>query len=470
MNFVNGKAENVKIAYVGGGSRGWAWSLMSDLAASKKISGDVYLYDIDYEAAKRNEAIGEKFNECENAKARWNYHASETIDDALRAADFVVISILPATFDEMESDVHAPEKYGIYQPVGDTTGPGGVVRALRTLPMFEYIAKKVEENCPNAWVINYTNPMTLCVAALYRAFPKIKAFGCCHEVFGTQNLLVKALFDIEGIKCADRRDIKVNVVGVNHFTWLTEAKYQNIDIFPIYKKFCEKYVENGYMDPNQFHKWDEDGSNVWQHRHKVKMDLFLRYGYIAAAGDRHLAEFCPGKWYLNSVDEVRKTWYFNLTPVSYRKEDLKNRLAKSDAYYNGTQAVSIKDTGEEGVMMMEALLGLGDMVTNVNIPNVGQIPNLPLGAVVETNATFRTNEVLPVMAGNLPTSIYPLISRILGNQEIILEAVFTRNLDLAFEAFANDPLVTIEREDARVLFDEMIKNTKEYLKMYNVQK
>ena len=163
MNYKNNKAENVKIAYIGGGSRGWAWGLMSDLAAADDISGTVYLYDIDHEAAKNNEIIGEKFKNAEGAKSVWKYKAVETIGEALTGADFVVISILPGTFDEMESDVHAPEKYGIYQSVGDSSGPGGIVRAMRTLPMFEEIALAVKEYCPDAWVINYTNPMTLCL-------------------------------------------------------------------------------------------------------------------------------------------------------------------------------------------------------------------------------------------------------------------------------------------------------------------
>ncbi|MBE6635008.1 MAG: alpha-glucosidase/alpha-galactosidase [Ruminococcaceae bacterium] len=469
MKFNRGKAEEVKIAYIGGGSRGWAWTLMTDLAGCDKMSGEVYLYDIDYDAAKRNEAIGARFNEAEGALSRWNYRASKTIDEALSGADFVIISILPGTFDEMESDVHTPEKYGIYQPVGDTTGPGGVIRALRTIPMFEYIAAKVEENCPRAWVINYTNPMSLCVGALYRTFPGIKAIGCCHEVFGTQKLLMTALDDILGIKCESRSEIKVNVVGVNHFTWLTEAKYRNIDLFPVYRAFCEKYRETGYVDlKDSFHKWDEDDSNVWKLKHKVKMDLFLRYGAIAAAGDRHLAEFCPGKWYLDSVEAVRKKWAFNLTPVSYRRLDLRNRLKKSDDYYEGRVKIKIGSTGEEGVMMLCALLGLGDLVTNVNIPNVGQIPNLPLGAIVETNAVMRADEVSPVMAGNLPVTVYPLVSRIVGEQEQILNAAVARDLDAAFAAFAVDPLVGIPLDDARALFDEMIENTKKYLGVYGI--
>ena len=121
------------------------------------------LYDIDHEAAQANEIIGNRFNSAIGAKSNWRYFASPSLSEALADADFVVISILPATFDEMESDVHTPERYGIYQSVGDTVGPGGIIRALRLLPMIEEIAKAIETDCPDAWVINYTNPMTATV-------------------------------------------------------------------------------------------------------------------------------------------------------------------------------------------------------------------------------------------------------------------------------------------------------------------
>jgi len=461
MNYINGKVENLKIAYIGGGSRGWAWGLMSDLASNEDMSGEVYLYDIDFEAAQANEIIGNKFNDCEGAKSKWKYIASKTPKEALSGADFVVISILPGTFDEMESDVHTPEKYGIYQPVGDTTGPGGIVRAMRTIPMFEEIANYIKEYCPNAWVINYTNPMTLCVKTLYRVFPKIKAFGCCHEVFGTQGLLGWAIEEFLGVK-AKRQDIKVNPVSVNHFTWLTSAKYQDIDLFPLYRKYCEKYADGLPANPD----------NNWMNNHfssaqKVKFDLFRRFGYIAAAGDRHLAEFCPGKWYLENPERVSEM-KFALTPVSWRKQDLQNRLDRSRRLLSGEEAPKINTTGEEGVQQIRALLGLCDLVTNVNIPNRGQIPNLPMGAVVETNAVFRTNELTPVCAGEIPTSIYPLVSKICAEQEAVSEAIANRDVDAIFEAFASDPLVTCSLSDARKMFDEMVENTKKYLTDYNL--
>lgn len=464
MKYVDNKAEDVKIAYIGGGSRGWAWGLMSDLASAGDISGSVDLYDIDFEAAKNNEIIGNKYNDAEGATSFWKYKAVKTIEEALTGADFVILSILPGTFDEMQSDVHTPEKYGIYQSVGDTSGPGGIIRAMRTVPMYEGFAENIKKYAPNAWVINYTNPMTLCVRTLYRIFPQIKAFGCCHEVFGTQELLMQALKNICGIEVKKRDEIKINPVSVNHFTWLTKAQYKNIDLFPIYKQFAEKFAEDGYTEG-----YDKNWmNNSFACSHKVKFDLFNRYGYIAAAGDRHLAEFCEGKWYLKDPETVKK-FGFGLTTVDWRKKDLKERLERSRKIRSGEEAVQIKNTGEEGVNQMRAILGLSDFVTNVNIPNIGQISNLPLGAVVETNAIFRADSVTPVMSGEIPKSIYPLVSRICGEQETVNEAIANRDVEAVFAAFVNDPLVTCSYDDARKLFEEMVNNTKEYLDSYDIK-
>lgn len=461
VRYVGNRAENVKIAYIGGGSRGWAWGLMSDLAAVEDMCGSVYLYDIDAEAARKNAVIGNRMADLEECCSPWQYHAAESLAEALKGADFVVISILPGTFDEMESDVHAPEAFGIYQSVGDTTGPGGLVRALRTIPMFEEIALAIRDNCPDAWVINYTNPMTVCVRALYRVFPGIKAFGCCHEVFGTQNFLAHVLKAELGTEGVAREEIKVNVVGVNHFTWITDARYKNVDLFPLYRKFALEHAGTGYSE-----KSDENWMNrYFDSREMVKMDLFLKFGVIGAAGDRHLAEFCPGSWYLKDPDTAH-SWGFTLTPVSWRKKDLAERLARSERLYTGEEKMEIRQTGEEGVQQMRALLGLRELVTNVNIPNRGQIPNLPLGAVVETNARFCAQSLRPVEAGMLPASIYPLVSRVCGNQELIVDAALARDTELAFRAFLMDPNMNLGLKDARLLYDRMLENTKKYLTMY----
>ncbi|MEG0902422.1 MAG: alpha-glucosidase/alpha-galactosidase, partial [Clostridia bacterium] len=157
---------DVQIAYIGGGSRGWAWSFMTDLALEKQLGGTIRLYDIDHQAAEQNALIGSRISARPDAVGKWRYLVADTLAQALTGADFVVISILPGTFEEMQVDVHAPERYGIYQSVGDTAGPGGLSRAMRTLPMYVTIAQAIKTYAPDAWVINYTNPMALCVRAL----------------------------------------------------------------------------------------------------------------------------------------------------------------------------------------------------------------------------------------------------------------------------------------------------------------
>ena len=158
MNDQQKKAQNLTIAYIGGGSRGWAWGFMMDLAMDADMCGTVRLYDIDRSAAERNEIIGNKISAHRDAVSRWRYEVSASLREALTGADFVVISILPATFEEMQSDVHLPERVGIYQPVGDTVGAGGFMRAMRTIPMYVEIGEAIRDFAPDAWVINSTPP------------------------------------------------------------------------------------------------------------------------------------------------------------------------------------------------------------------------------------------------------------------------------------------------------------------------
>ena len=463
MKYVGDKAKDVNITYIGGGSRGWAWELMHDLALEEKLSGNVKLYDIDLDAAKANEIIGNNLSKREEAVGKWNYHAYATLQDALKDADFVVISILPGTFDEMESDVHLPEKYGIYQAVGDTVGPGGMIRALRTVPMYVEIAEAIKQYAPDAWVINYTNPNTVCTRTLYKVFPEVKAFGCCHEVFGTQELLAQMLEPMEGIKDVKREEVVVNVLGINHFTWFDKASYKGMDLFPIYARFVDKYYEKGFVAKGEA----DDLGEYFRCGNRVKFDLFRRFGLIAAAGDRHLAEFFPA-WYLESPELVKK-WQFGLTPLTWRRQNLKELREKSAKLVNNETQMEIEASGEEGVAQMKALLGLEQLVTNINIPNAGQATGLPMGAVVESNGIMDKNSIRPVVSGRLPDNINGIMLGHIANQETIIEAAINKDPKLAFTAFINDNLTKkLSLKDAEDLFEEMLKNTKKYLKGWNL--
>ncbi|MDL2319398.1 alpha-glucosidase/alpha-galactosidase [Eubacteriales bacterium OttesenSCG-928-A19] len=459
MRYVDQNVKDLVIAYIGGGSRGWAWGFMMDLAMDSQMEGTVRLYDIDEKAAEKNRIIGEKISAHPDARAQWRYEVAPSLAEALRGADIVVISILPGTFAEMRSDVHQPEKYGVWQSVGDTVGPGGMIRALRTIPMFVEIAEAIRDFAPEAWVINYTNPMSVCMATLYEVFPGIRAFGCCHEVFGTQKLLAAMLADMCGIESVVRQDIKVNVLGINHFTWFDSASYQHMDLFPVFETFSRKYDAAGFLIPE-----DRDPlKKSFVCNHRVKFDLFRRYGLIAAAGDRHLAEFMPPVYYLKDPETV-EAWGFALTSVDWREDDLARRLARSDALVSGEEALALTPSGEEGHLLLKALLGLGDLVSNVNMPNRGQIANLPQGAIVETNALFRRGEIRPVSAGGIPDSILPLISRHVDNQRNTLHAALETDYRLVESTFLNDPqLACLSPIDGEQLLREMMRNTARYL-------
>lgn len=458
MKYQNNRVDDLQIAYIGGGSRGWAWTFMTDLAMEEAFSGTIRLYDIDNEAARANEIIGNRLKGRSDVVGKWDYVTVGSLKTALEGADFVVISILPKTFDEMEVDVHMPERLGIYQSVGDTVGPGGMMRAMRTIPMFEEIAEGIRVYCPKAWVINYTNPMSLCVKTLYHIFPQIKAFGCCHEVFGTQKVLADILQKELGIEKIARSDIHVNVLGINHFTWFDYASYKGIDIFPIYKNYIKEHFEEGYEEADV--NW---ANKSFACAHRVKMDLFNRFGLIAAAGDRHLAEFMPAEEYLKDPETVAE-WKFGLTTVKWRKEDLENRRRRSERLLKGEEEIELKSTGEEGILLIKALCGLGRVVSNVNIPNSGQIANLPKNAIVETNALFEKDCIRPIYAGELPEQVKTLIMPHVENHERVLRAALTEREkaeDILTEAFLCDPLVKgrVEEGEIRALVKDMMMGT-----------
>lgn len=461
MQYKDNKVNDIQIAYIGGGSRGWAWTFMTDLALDPDLKGTIRLYDIDGAAAKKNEVIGNRLMKQEGANGAWNFETRDSLQSVLTGCDFVVISILPGTFDEMDSDVHLPERLGIYQSVGDTAGPGGMVRALRTIPMFQEIAKAVRDYAPDAWVINYTNPMSLCVKTLYETFPAIKAFGCCHEVFGTQKVL-KEIYEKEtGDVVSDWHDILVNVVGINHFTWFTEASYKGVDLFPVYRNYIDRHFSEGYE--LEAENWLNANFRC---KHRVKMDLFRKYGWIAAAGDRHLAEFMPGDTYLRDPETV-KSWDFALTSVDWRKEDLRERLSRSDRLAEGTEKISLEPTGEEGILLIKALCGLTRFISNVNIPNYAhQIPNLPETAIVETNAVFSRDSIRPVYAGPIKEDVLALVKPHIENHERTYQAAIGCDRELLVTAFQNDPLVKGHHpsvEEIRRLVDDMVDNTMSYL-------
>ncbi|RPI61630.1 MAG: alpha-glucosidase/alpha-galactosidase [Planctomycetaceae bacterium] len=451
MKKINKDARKIKIAYIGGGSRGWAHNLMADLALCDKLTGEVALYDINLPMAQLNARWGKRVNDCPQSCSQWKYTVAKTLRQALKGADFVVASIQPGPIEMMGSDLEIPKKYGILHTVGDTVGPAGLCRALRSAIDYAEIASAVQAVCPDAWVINFTNPMTVCTRTLYKVFPNIKAFGCCHEVFSTQKRLVELVKEYTGQEIT-RQQVRVNVMGVNHFTWIDKAQYKDIDLIELYRRKMNTKGEVREITDAECEK-----VGFFEHHRQVGYDLFKRYGILPAAGERHLVEFVP--FYLKDEKTLHR-WGVNLTPYSFRigrytslPQEFKKKLADSKPF-------EVKKTGEEAVEQMLALLGMNDFRTNVNLPNIGQTEGLPRNAVIETNAYFSENSVKPEFAGRLPQAVEALTNRVIASQEMIVEAALTRNKELAFQAFLNDALMSLTTDQAWKMFNEMLKATK----------
>lgn len=438
--------ENTRICIIGGGSRQWAIRFLMDLSLQDKIGAHVALYDIDRKAAENNKEVAERIFRI-NGKSHLSVSVASTLDEGLKGVDFIIIAIEPGCIDIRQYDLGLPEEYGIYQSVGDTTGPGGLMRAWRALPLFFDFARAIEKNAPNAWVINYTNPMTLCTAALYKAYPGIKALGCCHEVFGTENFIASIIAKKEGIETPDRRDVMVDVSGLNHFTFVTKALYKGVDYIP--------YLKEMVKDPSTFPDLTEKAKKrvadgKWfESDHLVALSFLRDFGTLGAAGDRHLAEFVP--FFLNSDEEAWR-YGFIRTPFSYRVEEDKRK--KSKVYTDEELVAAPSD--EEGVDILLSIFGERTLKTNVNMPNRGQVRYLKEGHIVESNGYISADSIVPIVSTDPSLAVQSMVKRVETEQDLALEAIWNNDMDLLFQAFISDPLVNINVDKAHELFTRMI--------------
>jgi alpha-galactosidase len=297
--------------------------------------------------------------------------------------------------------------------------------------------------------------MTICTRTLTRVEPGLKVFGCCHEVFAVQKLLASLVEKYHGVLPA-RAEIRVNVTGVNHFTLIDRAFYRDIDLLALVHQHI---AEPGIV--REYTRAEVESWNDWfRSAHQIKFELFKRYGLLGAAGDRHLAEFLPG--FTRSPDELFR-WGIIRTPVAYRIERWQTAPQKTRNLIERRAPLALAASGEEGVAQIRALLGLGDLVTNVNVENVGQVGNLPHRAVVETNARFSRDRVEPLTAGALPSGAHALVAPHVANQEMIIQAALTRDRDLAFQAVFNDPTNQLPLDETWDMFNAMLRASREFL-------
>ncbi len=444
--------RGLKLTCIGGGSKNWIPQIMTDLALCDDLTGTVALYDINLEAARQNVVRGDMIFSHPDARTRFIVEPHADIGDALDGADFVVIAIQPGSITMMAGDIDIAKRYGVPHAVGDTAGPAGTVRSLRTIPIYVDFAHQIMDHCPDAWVMNCTNPMAICVSTLYEAEPDIRAFGYCHEVLNTQDHLSEVIEEHFGEKPDDREDVDIEASGVNHFTMATSAGWQGTDLFPILR---ERMARAGFFADRTEISRDRKLEGQWfTSEFLIAYDFLRRFDVFGAAGDRHLAEFVP--WYLSTEDTLHR-WGALLTPSSFRLEKAKAEDKPPEP------PEKLEPSGGQNLRQLRALMGLKDLETTTNIPNSGQVPGLPLGAVLESNVRFRRDAIEARVVAPLPPAVQALQRRILDVHRATLRAGLEREKDLALRAFLLDPLVHLSPDTAREMLDEMLEATKELL-------
>src|SRR3954451_8020402 len=217
-----------RICFVGGGSYQWTPKLLTDIALTKDLSGTIVLHDIAPEPMEVMQRLGQKIMAA--AGADFVFETSSNLEEALKDAEFVIVTITTGRLEAMRKDRDIPLRYGIYQSVGDTVGPGGLSRAVRNIPVFLDIARTMENVCPDAWMLNLTNPLT----ALTRTVTKktsIKAMGLCHELQGVRGGMIR-MFG------GDVEDFDMKVAGINHLIWLLDLKIKGRDGFELVREYA----------------------------------------------------------------------------------------------------------------------------------------------------------------------------------------------------------------------------------------
>jgi alpha-galactosidase len=385
--------------------------------------------------------------------------------DALGGADYVVVCISTGAFDSMRHDLEIPERHGIKQAVGDTVGPGGIMRALRNIPVLVDIARDMEEICPDAWMFNITNPMTTLCRAVTRE-TSVKTVGLCHEITGAQ-------FTLSQILDVDFRSFDFEVVGVNHLPIITQLRIDGEDAMDrLREKLAdpEKLADEPIYLPDEIRRELGDVASEFTKRdlvtsNRVKFALFERFGVLPGAGDRHLVEFFPG--FLTEESEWGKRWNVGLTSIADR-EIWVDRYKAEFAKLGAMTEVPNMPSGEMVAPMIDSFLRDKPRHLPLNLPNAGQCPDLPADAVVESMVTASGSGLEGRDHGHAPAVLTESLRRIVASQEMTVEAAISGDRDTAVNAMLLDPLAgRIDFDHVAQMTDEMLAATARWLPQFS---
>jgi alpha-galactosidase len=370
---------------------------------------------------------------------------------ALTEADFVIITISTGGLEAMAHDLAIPEKYGIYQTVGDTVGPGGWSRTLRNVPVFVHLGEQLARYAPHAVVLNYTNPMASLTATLIEV-SGLRTVGLCHGLFENYAAL-EALFGVE------EQELSLNFGGLNHFFWVLDFAVRGEPGYPLLEerlgqRSLEAALHDGTVDEHGFHS-----------HQTLASELYEQYGYLPYIADRHTSEFLSG--YLNSTPEALERYNLKRTTIEERERMRQEARQRALELASGEREPSSRSR-ETAVDIIIAVSQHEPFVDVVNLPNEGQIDNVPRGVVVETLGLVDGLGFRPISVGALPPVIERLIAPHCTVLELTLDAALCGDEEMALQALTLDPLCShLSPAEARAMGRELMQATKKWLPQFD---
>ncbi len=452
------------IAFIGGGSYQWTPKLLVDLALTPSLAdAQIVLEDIDAAPLPRMVALAERIAAIQGRS--WRVRATTDQRDALRGADYVVVCISTGALDSMALDIEIPARYGVVQSVGDSVGPGGISRALRNVPVLVGIARDMEDVCPDAMMLNLTNPMTTLTRSVRKA-TGIDAVGLCHEVTGTTYQL-SLLLDV------DMRALEPDVCGVNHLPIITALRVDGDDRLPELRARLDDPESFGSepfsLAPTIGHEAVSFGGEFTKRgildQHRVKLELLRRFGALPAAGDRHVVEFFPG--FLTEDAQWGKRWGVHLTSMDDRRKWLRHFMREFDKLM-AADSIDATPSGEMVAPILDSRLRDKARRLPLNIPNAGQCPDLPADVVVESMCRVDAAGVRGTEPVRAPRLLGEYLRRVAASQELTVDAALGGDRELTFEAMLADPLASRVDYDALWrMSNELIDATSRWLPQFS---
>lgn len=429
-----------KIAFLGAGSTIFAKNVLGDCLLTPALQDfEFALYDIDLQRLKDSEQMLNNIKNTVGGRARIVAYTDRR--KALKDADYVINAVQIGGYKPCTvTDFEIPKKYGLRQTIGDTLGIGGIFRALRTIPVILEFAHDMEEECPDAWFLNYTNPMAMVTGAVLKA-TGIKAVGLCHSVQVCAEGLLKGL----GM---DTQNIKWKIAGINHMAWLLEITRDGRDLYPEIKTRAL-----GRPTP---------------HDDMVRYEIMKHFGYYVTESSEHNAEYMP--YFIKSkYPELIERFNIPLDEYPRRCErQIKDWMKMRDGLVNN-EKIGHERTHEYGSYIMEAMETDVPIKINGNVLNTGLITNLPPEACVEVPCLVDGSGVTPCYVGALPPQLAALNTTNINVQVLTIEAALTRKKDYIYHAAMLDPHTSSELtiDEIKAVCDELIAAHGDWLPNFN---